>query len=124
MGGSHRGTERGRTLAVRGHQVGDSRPPPHLRPLRTPTGQHGAIHNGREVVDAYGEREREFADRPHIEVVLLGADSEEAIRVTHAIYFETDFSLEKYFEPPWLTPHQTVDEHVPEDRSGRRSTVG
>ena len=41
------------------------------------------FHNGREAVDAYGEREREFADRPHIEVVLLGADSEEAIRVTH-----------------------------------------
>ena len=41
------------------------------------------FHNGREAVDAYGEREREFADRPHIEVVLLGADSERAIRVTH-----------------------------------------
>ena len=40
------------------------------------------------------EREREFAHRPHIEVVLLGADSERAIRVTHSIYFETDFSLD------------------------------
>ena len=52
------------------------------------------FHNGRKAVDAYGEREREYADRPHIEVVLLGADSERAIRVTHSIYFETDFSLD------------------------------
>ncbi len=62
------------------------------------------FHNGRKAVDAYGEREREFADRPHIEVVLLGADSERAIRVTHPIYFETDFSLEKYANLLWLTP--------------------
>ena len=52
------------------------------------------FHNGRKAVDAYGEREREYDDRPHIEVVLLGADSERAIRVTHPIYFETDFSLD------------------------------
>ena len=52
------------------------------------------FRDGKRAVDAYDEREREFADRPHIEVVLLGADSEEAIRVTHPIYFETDFSLD------------------------------
>ena len=52
------------------------------------------FHNGRKAVDAYGERERQFADRPHIEVVLLGADSERAIRVTHPIYFEEDLSLD------------------------------
>ena len=52
------------------------------------------FHNGRKAVDAYGERERQFADRPHIEVVLLGADSERAIRVTHPTYFEEDLSLD------------------------------
>ncbi len=62
------------------------------------------FRDGRKAVDAYDEREREFADRPHIEVVLLGADSEDAIRVTHPIYFETDFSMEKYAKLPWLTP--------------------
>ena len=62
------------------------------------------FRDGKKAVDAYGEREREFADRPHIEVVLLGADSERAIRVTHPIYFETDFSLEKYARLPWVTP--------------------
>lgn len=40
------------------------------------------------AVGAYGEREREFEDNPRIEVVLLGADSESAIRVTHPNYFE------------------------------------
>ena len=54
--------------------------------------------NGRKAVDAYGERERELADRPHIEVVLLGADSEDAIRVTHPIYFERDLTLESLAE--------------------------
>ena len=42
--------------------------------------------------------------RPQIEVVLLGADSERAIRVTHPIYFETDFSLEKSANLAWLAP--------------------
>ena len=62
------------------------------------------FRDGKVAVDAYGEREREYADQPHIEVVLLGADSERAIRVTHPIYFETDFSLEKYANLPWLAP--------------------
>ena len=60
------------------------------------------FRDGKKAVDAYGEREREFADRPHIEVVLLGADSERAIRVTHPIYFETDFSLESLVRRPGL----------------------
>ena len=67
------------------------------------------FRDGRKAVDAYDEREREFADRPHIEVVLLGADSEDAIRVTHPIYFETDFSLEKYANLLWLTPEPAAD---------------
>lgn len=45
------------------------------------------------AVKAYGEREREFEDNRRIEVVLLGADSEDAIRVTHANYFEDTLAL-------------------------------
>ena len=66
------------------------------------------FRNGKRAVVAYGEREREFADRPQIEVVLLGADSEEAIRVTHPIYFETDFSLERFANLPGLAPEPTA----------------
>ena len=59
------------------------------------------FQNGRKAVDAYGERERQHADRPHIEVVLLGADSEDAIRVTHPIYFHTEpFSIDRYADLP------------------------
>ena len=39
------------------------------------------------AIEAYGEREREFENNPRIEVVLLGAESESAIRVTHPNYF-------------------------------------
>ncbi len=59
------------------------------------------FHNGRKAVDAYGAREREFAQEQHIEVVLLGADSEEAIRVTHPIYFDTTpFSMDQFADLP------------------------
>lgn len=50
--------------------------------------------DNREAAETYGERERQFADRPHIEIVLLGADSERAIRVTHPTYFEEDLTLD------------------------------
>ena len=49
--------------------------------------------DGDKAVDLYGERERQYADQPQMEVVLLGADSEEAIRATHATYFR-DFEAE------------------------------
>ena len=70
------------------------------------------FHDGDKAVDLYGERERQYADQPHMEVVLLGADSEEAIRVTHPTYF-TDFeaepfSFENYEHLPWLTPERTA----------------
>ncbi|MXZ31185.1 MAG: hypothetical protein F4078_08695 [Acidimicrobiia bacterium] len=61
------------------------------------------FHNGRKAVDADDEREREYADRPHIEVVLLGADSEEAIRVTHPVYFRTEpLSMERIADLPGI----------------------
>ena len=45
------------------------------------------------AVSAYGEREREFEDNSRVEVVLLGADSESAIRVTHPNYFDEKRAL-------------------------------
>ncbi len=44
--------------------------------------------NGARAFEAYGDLEREYEDRPRVEVVLLGADSEKAIRVTHPNYFD------------------------------------
>ena len=70
------------------------------------------FHDGDKAVDVYGERERQYADEPHMEVVLLGADSEEAIRITHPTYF-TDFeaepfAFENYEHLPWLTPERAA----------------
>ena len=53
--------------------------------------------NGSRAVEAYFDTEREFEDNPRIEVVLLGADSEEAIRVTHPNYFD-DRPLEELLQ--------------------------
>ena len=63
--------------------------------------------DGDKAVELYGERERQYADQPHMEVVLLGADSEEAIRVTHRLYFRDfeaePFSMEEFERHlPWL----------------------
>ena len=44
--------------------------------------------NTAAALKAYGEREEQYRDNPRVEVVLLGADSIEAIRVTHSNYFE------------------------------------
>ena len=65
------------------------------------------FRDGEKAVDIYGERERQYADEPHMEVVLLGADSEDAIRVTHSIYFRDfeaePFSIAEYErDVPWL----------------------
>jgi hypothetical protein len=38
----------------------------------------------------YTEREREYGDRPEVEVVLVGADSLETVRKTHSHYFAID----------------------------------
>ncbi len=46
------------------------------------------FRNTAQAVKAYGEREEEYRHNPRVEVVLLGADSIDAIKVTHSNYFE------------------------------------
>ena len=41
-----------------------------------------------QALRAYGEREEQYRGNPRVEVVLLGADSVDAIKVTHSNYFE------------------------------------
>ena len=40
------------------------------------------------ALKAYSEREEQYRDNPRVEVVLLGAHSVDAIKVTHSNYFE------------------------------------
>ncbi len=40
-----------------------------------------------EAVKAYDAAEMQHLERPHIDIVLVGADSIDTIKVTHASYF-------------------------------------
>lgn len=71
------------------------------------------FRDGKKAVDMYEEREHQYADQTHMEVVLLGADSEDAIRVTHPTYFRDfdaePFSLEECERHlPWLAPERAA----------------
>lgn len=46
------------------------------------------FRNTAQALKAYSEREEQYRDNPRVEVVLLGAHSIEAIKVTHSNYFE------------------------------------
>ena len=46
------------------------------------------FRNSAPALKAYSEREAQYRDNTRVEVVLLGADSIEAIKVTHSNYFE------------------------------------
>jgi len=44
--------------------------------------------DGATAVQAYNAKEKEFGGRKRVEVVLIGSDSIETIRHTHANYFD------------------------------------
>lgn len=48
-----------------------------------PFGTHRAA-----AVARYGEIEKEYRNSPHMDILLVGSDSIETIKVTHANYFE------------------------------------
>lgn len=45
-------------------------------------------NDGERAVAAYAEKEREYQARQRIEIVLVGSDSIETIKLTHANYFD------------------------------------
>lgn len=49
-------------------------------------------HDGAEAVAAYSDMESRYERRKRIEVVLIGSDSIETIRRTHANYFDGSIS--------------------------------
>jgi hypothetical protein len=44
----------------------------------------------------YSAKEEEYRDRKDIEIVLVGSDSIETVRMTHANYFDHSIALSKY----------------------------
>jgi hypothetical protein len=48
------------------------------------------------AVVAYGEKEREVQGKTSIEIVLVGSDSFETVKLTHANYFDGTVAVSKY----------------------------
>lgn len=53
-------------------------------------------HNSRAAVAAYTAKEKELRDRRWMEIVLIGSDSLETIKLTHANYFDGSAAVSKY----------------------------
>ncbi len=52
--------------------------------------------DGDAALAAYATKEREYRDRERIEIVLVGSDSLETVRFTHANYFDGSVTVSKY----------------------------
>ena len=52
--------------------------------------------DGDAAVAAYSAKEREFQGRQLIEIVLVGSDSLETVKLTHANYFDGTVTVSKY----------------------------
>jgi hypothetical protein len=50
-----------------------------------------------EAVAAYSAKERECENVASIEIVLIGSDSLETVKLTHANYFDGSAAASKYF---------------------------
>jgi hypothetical protein len=48
------------------------------------------------AVAAYAAKEEEFRDRDLIEIVLIGSDSLDTVKLTHANYFDGSVAVSKY----------------------------
>lgn len=51
-----------------------------------------------KAVSAYAAKEREYGQNSRIEIVLIGSDSLETVRLTHANYFDGSAKASKYFD--------------------------
>jgi len=48
------------------------------------------------AVVAYASKEAQFGDQKRVEIVLVGSDSIETVKLTHANYFDGSVSVSKY----------------------------
>ena len=51
---------------------------------------------GDVALTAYAAKEREYAEQRSIEIVLIGSDSLETVKLTHANYFDGSVAVSKY----------------------------
>lgn len=52
--------------------------------------------DGDKAIAAYAEKEEAYAGRALIEIVLIGSDSLETVKLTHANYFDGTVAISKY----------------------------
>ena len=52
--------------------------------------------DSKAAVVAYAAKEKEMRDRRSMEIVLIGSDSLETIKLTHANYFDGSVAVSKY----------------------------
>lgn len=52
--------------------------------------------DGARALDAYSAKEREHQGNQMIEIVLIGSDSIETVRLTHANYYDGTVAVSKY----------------------------
>ena len=52
--------------------------------------------NADAAVAAYAAKEAQYGDQKLIEIVLVGSDSIETVKLTHANYFDGSVSVSKY----------------------------
>jgi hypothetical protein len=48
------------------------------------------------AIAAYAEKEAEYGDQKLVEIVLVGSDSFETVKLTHANYFDGTVAVSKY----------------------------
>jgi len=53
-------------------------------------------HDSEAALTAYAAKEREWRDKPRCEVVLIGSDSLDTVKLTHANYFDGSVAVSKY----------------------------
>ena len=80
------------------------------RPLTSSSRTHAArkqisleeFRNTAQALTAYSEREEQYRHDSRVEVVLLGAESIDAIKVTHSNYSRTQPTPSRTFSPASL----------------------
>ena len=58
------------------------------------TGEFGT--DGEKAVHAYAEKERQYRQERQMEIVLIGSDSIETVKLTHANYFDGSAAVSRY----------------------------
>lgn len=52
--------------------------------------------DGDAAVAAYAQKESEYRDRKMVEIVLIGSDSLDTVKLTHANYFDGSVALSRF----------------------------